>query len=97
MDFIHPLALANSDKIYETHVKIAKHLKQWVCNMGGFIFTCSQPNSHGVFWITHTWGGQILPAPLQQSHLKRHGFEIWHAKITSYCLFKTVNKFMQIS
>ena len=22
------------------------------------------PIPHGVFWITHTWGGQILPAPL---------------------------------
>ena len=21
------------------------------------------PIQHGVFWITHTWGGQILPPP----------------------------------
>ena len=54
------------------------------------------PIPHGVFWITHTWGGQILPAPLEHSHFKRYGFEIWHASITFYCLFKTVKNFMQI-
>ena len=27
-------------------------------------FDSYNPIPHGVFWITHTWGGQILPAPL---------------------------------
>ena len=28
------------------------------------------PIPHGVFWITHTWGGQILPAPCDTAILK---------------------------
>ena len=24
------------------------------------------PIPHGVFWITHTWGGRILPGPVTQ-------------------------------
>ena len=59
--------------------------------------TLINPISHGVFWITHTWLGKILPAPCNIAILKDYGFEIWHASITFYCLFKTVKKFMQIS
>ena len=28
------------------------------------------PIPHGVFWITHTWGGQILPDPCNTAILK---------------------------
>ena len=28
------------------------------------------PIPHGVFWITHTWGGQILPDPCSTAILK---------------------------
>ena len=32
--------------------------------------TSFDPIPHGVFWITHTWGGQILPAPCNTAILK---------------------------
>ena len=35
------------------------------------------PIPRGVCWITHSLGGQILPAPYNS--FKRYGFEIWHA------------------
>ena len=28
------------------------------------------PIPHGVFWITHTWGGHILPGPCNTAILK---------------------------
>ena len=41
----------------------AKLSGQMVKSLGKSVIN---PIPHGVFWITHTWGGQILPAPVTQ-------------------------------
>ena len=58
------------------------------------------PIPHGVFWITHTCllDNTHMPAPCNTAILKDMDLKFRMLKyLSSYCLFKTVKKFMQIS
>ena len=54
------------------------------------------PIPDGVFWVTHTWGGQILLAPCNTAILKDMDLKFGMLK-QLVSLFKTIKEFMQIS